>query len=203
VRPGRVAPTGFVVTGDAYLHALGAAGGRGELRKRITNAATGDPSALAHAAKQCQALVRSAGMPEAVRRAVLDAYARLGTDVPVTVRVSGTNDHAAPVVAAALNPTFTDVRGALPLLDRIVDCWASRWSPQLVAYRTARGIPIERAVSVVVEPMVDIRTSGCPAHSGHHGDGVGYRVEGHGPGGAPDGSFGPTGGWPTSPCSGT
>src|SRR5215207_9001655 len=82
-RAGLPVPPGFVVTADAYLRALDSIGGRGRLCFRIAGVDVDDPSALTRAAKECQTLVRSTGMPDAVRRAVLDAYARLGRDVPV------------------------------------------------------------------------------------------------------------------------
>jgi pyruvate, water dikinase len=159
-RDGLPGGPGFVVTADAYLRALDRVGGRGELRARVAGADVNDPAALAHAAKECQALVRSTGMPEAVRRAVLDAYARLGRDVPVVVRVSATADDTAPTSFASMNETFTTVRGGLELVDRIVECWASRWSPGVVADRASHAIAAEPAMDVVVRPMVDARMPG-------------------------------------------
>jgi pyruvate,water dikinase len=158
-RAGVPVPRGFVVTADAYLCALDQVGGQGELRFRVAGVDVDDPAALARAAKKCQALVRSAGMPEAMRCAVLDAYARLGRGVPVAVRVSATADDTAPTSFAGINE-FTNVRGSLELVDRIVECWASRWSPRVVAYRVTHALAGEPAMAVVVQPMVDARMSG-------------------------------------------
>jgi pyruvate,water dikinase len=152
-----VVPLGFVITADAYLRALDQVDGRGELRFRVAGADVSDPSALARAAKECQALVQSAGMPEAMRHAVLEAYARLGRDVPVTVRVAATADDAAPAPFAAMTERFTNVRGGLELVHRIVECWAWRWSPRVVSYRATRGLTIEPAMAVVIQPMVESR----------------------------------------------
>jgi pyruvate,water dikinase len=165
-RAGPAGPPGFVITADAYLGALDQVGGRGELRARVAGADVDDPAALAHVANECQALVRSAGMPEPVRRAVLDAYERLGGDVPVTVRVSATANDTAPTSFAGIDKTFTNVRGGLELVDRIVECWAARWSPQVVAYRAARAIADEPAMTVVVQPMVDTRMPGATVTAG-------------------------------------
>ena len=157
---------GFVVTADAYLRALDQVGGRGTLRARVAGVDANDPAALAHAAKECKALVRAAGMPEPVRRAVLDAYARLGRDVPVTVRVSATADGTALTSLDGMDETLTNVRGCLELVDHIVQCWASRWSPGVVAYRATEGIRAEPALVVVVQPMVNARTSGISSTGG-------------------------------------
>ena len=158
---GLTGPPGFVVTRDAYLRALDQIGGRGELRARVAAVDATDPSALTRAAKECQALVRSAGMPEAVRRAVLDAYGRLGPDGPTAVRVSATADLTAPTSSGGTNLTFTDTRGGLQLVDRIVQCWASWWSPPVVARRASHGLTVEPAPAVIVECMHDARVSGA------------------------------------------
>jgi pyruvate, water dikinase len=163
-RAGFRVPPGFVVTADAYLHALDQAGGRGDLRDRVAGVDVDDPSALARAAEECQALVRSAGMPDAMRRRVLDAYAHLGgdggRDERVAVRSSATAEDTASTSFAGMNETFTNVRGGLEVVDRIVDCWASLWSPRVVAYRATRALADEPAIAVVVQCMVDAGASG-------------------------------------------
>jgi pyruvate, water dikinase len=153
-RAGCPVPAGFVVTVDAYLRSLDQFGGRAAVRARIAGVDGDDASALTRAARTCQALVRSAEMPAAVRRRVLDAYTRLagegGLAVPVLVRASPTPDDPASTAAAGMDVTFSDVRSALELLDRIIDCWAARWSPRVVADRAARGLTREPAMAVVV-----------------------------------------------------
>jgi pyruvate, water dikinase len=147
-------PPGFVVTVDAYLRALDQFGGRAALRARIAEVDVHDPSALTRAARTCQALVRSADMPDAVRRSVLDAYARLacheGRTVPVVVRASPTGDDPAWTAAAGMDVTFSDVRSGLELVDHIIDCWALRWSPRVVGHRAARALTREPGMAVVV-----------------------------------------------------
>jgi pyruvate, water dikinase len=154
-RAGRPVPPGFVVTTDAYLRALDQFGGRGALHSRIADVDRHDPPALTRAARRCQALVRSADMPAAVQRSVLDAYARLGGEtgqaVPVVVRASPTPDNPASTSTAGMDVTFTDVCGGLDLVDRIIDCWASRWSPEVVADRCAHALTREPAMAVVVQ----------------------------------------------------
>ena len=126
-------PPGFVVTAAAYLQALDDAGARHQLGSRVEGLDVDDPAALARAAADCQAAVRSAGMPTTVRRAVLDAYRQLGgatgQDETVAVRSSATAEDTASTSFAGMNETFTNVRGPDQLVDRIVDCWASLWSP--------------------------------------------------------------------------
>jgi pyruvate,water dikinase len=158
-RAGHPVAPGFVVTVDAYLRALDPLGGRGALRARIADVDLRDRSALTRASRTCQALVRSVEMPAPVQRHVLDAYDRLGRDaghaVPVTVLASPTADDHGSTPSPGLDVTFTDVRGGLELIDRIVDCWAARWSPQVVADRAAGALGREPAMAVVVQRMGD------------------------------------------------
>ena len=157
-------PAGFVVTAAAYLRALDVAGVRDDVRRRVVGVDLDDPDALPRAAADCQDAVRRAGMPVDLRRAVLDAYARLGAgrdgDPAVAVRSSATAEDTASTSFAGMNETYTNVRGADELVRRIVDCWASLWGPRVVAYRAVQGLVDEPAIAVVVQLMVDARISG-------------------------------------------
>jgi pyruvate,water dikinase len=153
-------PPGFVITADAYLRALDQAGVREIFRDRIVDLDVDDPAALTAAAHDLQAVVRHAGMPDDVRRAVLSAYADLGPSERVAVRSSATAEDTASTSFAGMNETFTNVRGEADLLARVVECWASLWSPRVVAYRATRDITDEPAIAVVVQRMVDARIAG-------------------------------------------
>jgi pyruvate,water dikinase len=163
-RAGVPVPPGFVVIASAYLDALDQSGLRDEVRRRIEGLDVDDPAALARAAEDCQAYVRRAGMPETTRRAALEAYAQLGggtgLDERVAVRSSATAEDTASTSFAGMNETYTNVCGAHELVERIVDCWASLWSPRVVAYRATHALADEPAIAVVVQRMVDARTSG-------------------------------------------
>jgi pyruvate,water dikinase len=157
---GFAVPPGFVVTAGAYLQALDDAGARTDLRGRVDAADVDDPAALTAIATECQERVQAAGMPDAVRHAVLEAYARLGDDEHLAVRSSATAEDAASTSFAGMNETFTNVSGADELIERIVDCWASLWSPRVVAYRATHRLADEPAIAVVVQRMVDAHRSG-------------------------------------------
>jgi len=159
-RAGFAVPPGFVVTAGAYLQALDEAGARADLRRQIDGVDVDDPAALAAIATESQERVRVAGMPDAVRQAVLEAYAQLGEQERVAVRSSATAEDTASTSFAGMNETFTNVCGADELIERIVDCWASLWSPRVVAYRATQELSDEPAIAVVVQRMVDAHRSG-------------------------------------------
>ncbi|MFI5053535.1 MAG: PEP/pyruvate-binding domain-containing protein, partial [Acidimicrobiia bacterium] len=157
VRGGLPVPAGFVVTAQAYLEAMERADVRVDLRERV---AAAEQQSLTASSAELQELVRKAGMPDALRDVVLDAYRRLGADEFVAVRSSATAEDSATTSFAGMNETFTNVRGEDELLQRIVDCWASIFSARVCAYRSTQGIDAEPAIAVVVQRMVDSERSG-------------------------------------------
>ena len=106
------------------------AGVRADLR---AGAARFEPGAGGEAAAaELQELVHKAGIPETLGHAIIDAYNRLGDNLFVAVRSSATAEDTASTSFAGMNETFTNVRGADELLDRVVDCWASLFGARVL-----------------------------------------------------------------------
>ena len=144
-------PEGFVITAESYLAAIDDAGLRALLRETASSLHEGDPKAQAEASALLRARFSAVAIPDAVRRAIYEAYAALGSDVRVAVRSSATSEDSADASFAGMNETYTNVRSADALLARVVDCWASLWSPRVLAYRASRGMRDEPAIAVVVQ----------------------------------------------------
>ncbi len=153
-------PDGFVVTADAYLAAMDAAGVRGELRAAAAAVDPDDPAALAELSERLRALVRSSALPEDLAAEVAAAYHDLGTQTVVAVRSSATSEDTEGVSFAGMNQTFTNVAGEEAVLGRLRDCWASMFGERVLAYRISRGIDEEPAIAVVVQRMIRPVASG-------------------------------------------
>lgn len=154
-------PPGFVITADAYLRALDDSGERDVLRRSAAAIQADDPSALSDASAMLRGRVAQVPVPSEIRRAVLDAYHRLGgPDLRVAVRSSATAEDSADASFAGMNATFTNVRGDDELLARLVECWASLWGARAIAYRASQGMTDEPAIAVVVQAMVESDRSG-------------------------------------------
>jgi len=82
-RAGFPVPPGFVITASAYLHAMESGGIRDELAAAFAAASAGDAAAVGAAGSAMRARVEECEIPEALRTAILEAYHRLGDDVPV------------------------------------------------------------------------------------------------------------------------
>ncbi|HEX4868810.1 MAG TPA: phosphoenolpyruvate synthase [Acidimicrobiales bacterium] len=155
-------PPGFVVTADAFRVAMDEGGVRSELQERFAaaSATADDPAALAEAAADLKALVRKAGVPALVAAAVLDAYRRIGEDVPVAVRSSATAEDTAGTSFAGMHETFANVVGPDAVLGRLVDCWVSLFGERVISYRASQGLDEEPVIAVVVQRMVASDRSG-------------------------------------------
>jgi pyruvate,water dikinase len=159
-RAGLPVPPGFVITAQAYLEAMDQGGVRRSLIDEVNAADTESPAALDAAAQRIRTLVHSAGVPDELRREVETAYAALGDAPFVAVRSSATAEDTGSTSFAGMNATYTNVRGPEELLARIVDCWASLWSPRVIAYRASQRLADEPAIAVVVQEMVESEASG-------------------------------------------
>jgi pyruvate, water dikinase len=152
-------PPGFVITAPAYLDAMDAGGVRSEVRSAAGTLDPDDSAALAATAEHLHDLVRKAGVPDGLRRAVLDAYHGIGGGL-VAVRSSATAEDTAGTSFAGMNETFTNVSGDEALIDRVVDCWASLFGERVLSYRATQHVTDEPAIAVVVQRMVDSDRSG-------------------------------------------
>jgi len=162
ISAGFPAPGGFVISRDGYWAALEQAGCRAEVAdlhaKALANA--DDAEFVSASCARIRELVRSAGVTAELRAEVLEAYQRLGTAAPVAVRSSATGEDGAEASFAGMNASYTNVWGDDTLIERIVDCWTSLFSPRVVSYRASRGFTGEPAIAVVVQRMIAAERSG-------------------------------------------
>ena len=150
-------PDGFVITAQAFLAAMEAAGVREELAETVREAAEADPGALETVAEHARTTIRSAGVPVDLATAVRASYAELAERCSeaapaVAVRSSATAEDTADTSFAGMNASFTNVH-ADELIDRVLDCWVSLYGDRVVAYRAERGLTGEPAIAAIVQHM--------------------------------------------------
>ena len=152
-------PDGFVVTAQAYLAAMDAAGVRSGLLEQFSSIDTEDPTALRQASLALTDMVLGAPMPESLAAQIAQACRQLG-EGPVAVRSSATSEDSAGTSFAGMHLTITDVVGADAIIDAVRRCWASLFGERVVSYRAQRNIVEEPAIAVVVQAMVDPAAAG-------------------------------------------
>lgn len=159
-------PGGFVVLAGSFRRALEAertavaalnAAALAAARERASGATE---DRLATACARLQAGIRSAGMPADVAAGIREQYAGLGSPAPVAVRSSAVGEDSADTSYAGMNATFTNVRGADAVLDAVLECWASAFTPRVVAYRAEHGTDDLPDIAVVVQRMAPAAKAG-------------------------------------------
>lgn len=155
-------PPGFVLLRDCYRTSMHHGGVDSELGKLHREAldTVDDSAGLKELCARLQGLVQKAGVSDAVREMVVAAYRSLGADVTVAVRSSATGEDGADASFAGMNATITNVTGADELIDAVLRCWMSLFSPRVITYRATRGFTADPAMAVVVQQMVNSEKAG-------------------------------------------
>lgn len=149
-------PPGFAVTRAAYLDAMRARGVATELAALHNEALSrvSDSATLSELCNRMQDLVAKAGISDDVRDQVLAAYRQIGTDAVVAVRSSATGEDGREASFAGMNRTITNVTDEQGLIEAVVRCWMSLFSPRVITYRASRGYSDVPAMAVVVQEMI-------------------------------------------------
>jgi pyruvate,water dikinase len=155
-------PGGFFISGDGYWAAMDLSGVRTGIALLHAEAlgCVKDARQLADSCERLKALVRKAGLTTGIRDALLAAYREMGPSVAVAVRSSATGEDGTASSFAGMNSSYTNVWGEDAVADRVLDCWASQFSPRALTYRARRGFTDEPGMAVVVQRMVGADRSG-------------------------------------------
>jgi pyruvate,water dikinase len=155
-------PPGFVLLRDCYRESMRAGGVDAELTAlhREALAKVADTARLSEMCERMQGLVHKAGVADSVRDLVLVAYHALGSDAVVAVRSSATGEDGRDASFAGMNATITNVSGDEGLIDAVLRCWMSLFSPRVITYRASRDFTADPAMAVVVQLMIDSDKAG-------------------------------------------
>ncbi|KUI09173.1 phosphoenolpyruvate synthase [Mycolicibacterium acapulense] len=155
-------PPGFVLLRDCYRQSMRSGGVEAELNALHREAldAVVDTARLTELSERMQGLVHKAGAGDEVRRLILSAYHGMGPGAVVAVRSSATGEDGADASFAGMNATITNVTGDEALVEAVVRCWMSLFSPRVITYRSSRGFTSDPAMAVVVQEMVHSEKAG-------------------------------------------
>ena len=161
-------PPGFAVTAYAYEKFIVETRIAAKIYKIIKETVTdpNDPKQYAVASEKIRELIEKTQMPKAIENAVKSAYEELNKmlgmkDVFVAVRSSATAEDLPDASFAGQQETYLNVRGVDDLLDKIVKCWSSLFTPRAIFYRNEKGFAHEKVfISVGVQKMVNSRAAG-------------------------------------------
>jgi pyruvate,water dikinase len=153
-------PPWYAVTTDDFLRVLREASLPERIAARLA-AVEGD-EAWRRAADEIRGWIRALPLPAWLDQEIARAHAeRIPAGALVAVRSSAAGEDSAGGSFAGLHDSFLFVRGDEGLRDAVRGVWASAYNERALAYRRARGIPLDDiAVAVIIQEMVDARSSG-------------------------------------------
>ncbi len=160
-------PSGFVVTADAYSELVRSSGIGSQLTELLRNVDKNNIDQLSICGQTARAMIKQAGLPEAVAAEISQAYrqmeTRYGAGVDVAVRSSATAEDLPEASFAGQQETFLNVRGQGALLESCLNCFASLFTDRAIAYRIDKGFDhMSVRLSIGVQKMIrsDLAVSG-------------------------------------------
>jgi pyruvate,water dikinase len=161
-------PPGFAVTAYAYEKFIETTHIAEKIYEIINKTVTdkNDPKQYAEASKKIRGLIEKTSMPEEIATSIKSAYKKLNEklnlkDVFVAVRSSATAEDLPGASFAGQQETYLNVKGAAELIEKVVKCWSSLFTPRAIFYRNEKGFAHDKVfISVGVQKMVNSRAAG-------------------------------------------
>ena len=168
IHAGMPVPPGFAVTAYAYEKFLKQTRIAKMIYKIIKETVTdpNDPGQYSIASEKIRELIETSQMPKEIENDVRSAYKELNKrlnlkDVFVAVRSSATAEDLPDASFAGQQETYLNVKGIDDLLEKIIKCWSSLFTPRAIFYRNEKGFAHEKVlISVGVQKMVNSRAAG-------------------------------------------
>ncbi len=168
ISAGMPVPPGFAITAFSYEKFIEQTRIAEKIYKIITDTVTDltDPKQYDTASKKIRELIEKSPMPKDIEAAIKSAYKNVNKrlnlkDTFVAVRSSATAEDLPDASFAGQQETYLNVKGIDDLLDKVVKCWSSLFTPRAIFYRNEKGFAHEKVfISVGVQKMVNSRTAG-------------------------------------------
>ncbi len=134
------------------------------IKETVTN--SNDPKQYDTASKKIRELMEKTPMPKDIELAIRTAYTELNKrfalkDTFVAVRSSATAEDLPDASFAGQQETYLNVKGPDELIEKVIKCWSSLFTPRAIFYRNEKGFPHEKVfISVGVQKMVNSRAAG-------------------------------------------
>lgn len=168
INAGMPVPPGFAITAYAYEKFIKETKISTTIYKIIQETINDpeDPKQYDSASKEIRKLIEKTKVPKELVIAIKSAYTKLNKELEtknsfVAVRSSATAEDLPDASFAGQQDTFLDVKGSDDLLDKVVHCWSSLFTPRAIFYRNEKGFDHDKVfISVGVQKMVNSRAAG-------------------------------------------
>ncbi|MDR3602316.1 MAG: PEP/pyruvate-binding domain-containing protein [Desulfosporosinus sp.] len=154
-------PPGFHVTTTAYRSFVNENGLQEKILEAVALVSADQPATFDEASRQIKMIFENGVMPEEVKRAIRQAYERLGDGkTPVAVRSSATAEDLPGMSFAGQQDTYLNMCGEEMVLAAVQRCWASLWTARAIDYRARYNIPEDVSLAVVIQELVPADAAG-------------------------------------------
>jgi pyruvate,water dikinase len=159
-------PPGFAVTTDSYSVFMEKAGINDMIFGLLADLAPDDIDALHQVAEKVRDMIKTAVIPQDVRKKILDGYSLLCAEceadaLPVAVRSSATAEDLPTASFAGQQDTYLWITGTDRVIESVRKCWASLYTARAISYRVKNDFPHEKVlISVGVQKMVNSKAAG-------------------------------------------
>jgi pyruvate,water dikinase len=168
ISSGLPVPPGFAVTAYSYEKFIKDMHIAEKIYEIISETVTdkNNPKQYDAASKKIRKLIEKTAMPTEIENAVKSAYKELNKKLNlkntfVAVRSSATAEDLPGASFAGQQETYLNVKGEDDLIEKVVKCWSSLFTPRAIFYRNEQGFAHDKVfISVGVQKMVNSRAAG-------------------------------------------
>ncbi|MDO8435725.1 MAG: PEP/pyruvate-binding domain-containing protein [bacterium] len=158
-RAGIPVPPGFVITAEAYDRFLSEAHLHEDIYATLACVDSESTDSVTTASEKIRDAMHDSGMPADIEKEIMAAWKKLGSQL-VAVRSSATAEDSSIASWAGELETYLNT-SKKDLLNHIVQCWSSLFTPRAIFYRFEKQLgDVAVRVGVVVQAMVQSKVSG-------------------------------------------
>lgn len=160
-------PDGFAITAAGYRYFIEANQLKDKIHSALADLDTKNIINLQERAAKVRQLLLAAKIPEALEKAIIQAYQKLCSErkdlIDVAVRSSATAEDLPEASFAGQQETFLNVHGETALLEACRRCFASLFTDRAISYRSDKGFDhFKVELSIGIQNMVrsDLASAG-------------------------------------------
>ena len=155
-------PPFFAVSADAFRTVMQADANLLALVEQVASQKSQQPRDLEAQIRQLQSAISDCPLPNKLLDEIATAYKTvIPSQSMVAIRSSASDEDGADHSFAGMHDSFMYVPDLESVIDSLRKVWASAFNRRAIAYRQENGLDVQKiAVSVVIQQMIDARSSG-------------------------------------------
>jgi len=159
-------PKGFCLTGDSYKGFLRETGINEKITSLISESGKESLRSLNARSKSIRNIILRQRIPQGIADEARVAYQKLCSlknrrRIAVAVRSSSIYEDLPETSFAGVYDSYLNATSLQAILECVVKCWSSLWSPQAMLYRSRCGFKHDRvSMAVIVQELVRSKSAG-------------------------------------------